>query len=290
MNRSTRNIFRAMLRRNEPLTNEEINQYAPSAFASEPWFENSAKYVFLPTSNVIEAMREAGFLPYSAQQSNSRIPGKRFFTKHMLRFRVAGQNPTQLGDSVLETILVNGHDRSTRWKLFLGAFRFACLNGLFVAESLVESVSIMHTGNALESVVSATRALIAKAPIVAETINLWKSIDLNPAEARFLAEGAHALRFDGDSNAPDVDRLLAPRRSEDSRTDLWSTFNRVQENVIQGGLRVNTPSRIDETTGRFVASRRTRTRPVDSIDANSKLNQQLWALAEKMASLKGGKL
>jgi len=39
-------------------------------------------------------------------------------------------------------------------------------------------------------------------------------------------------------------QLLAPRRYADEGKDLWHTFNRVQENVIAGGLSAISATRL----------------------------------------------
>ncbi|MGG6549144.1 UNVERIFIED_CONTAM: DUF945 domain-containing protein, partial [Prevotella sp. 15_C9] len=70
-------------------------------------------------------------------------------------------------------------------------------------------------------------------------------------------------------------QLLRPRRFDDRESDLWSTFNRVQENLVKGGL-----------DGRTANGRRQRTRPVQGIDQNVRLNRALWLLAEGMRELK----
>ncbi len=69
--------------------------------------------------------------------------------------------------------------------------------------------------------------------------------------------------------------MLVPRRWDDRKSDLWSIFNRVQENLVKGGL-----------TGRTANGRRQRTRPVQGIDQNLRLNRALWMLAEGMRQLK----
>ena len=77
-------------------------------------------------------------------------------------------------------------------------------------------------------------------------------------------------------------QLLTARRAEDSdRTNLWTNFNVIQENVIRGGLR---GVRIDTETNR---RRRMTTRGVNGIDQDVKLNRALWTLANRMAELKG---
>ena len=261
---------------NRPLSNEELNQIVPSAFASQPWHAQSSRYAFVPTSAVIDGMRNAGFLPYNAIQSRSRIPGKSEFTKHLIRFRPAVNHLTQVGDTAVETVLTNSHDGTSMYELALGAFRLACLNGMMVSEGVSEIVKIRHTGNIIDNVIEATQNILLQAPKVSEAIQLWKTIDLKPSEARILAEEAHTLRFEDGAVAPDVDKLLQARRREDNATDLWTTFNRIQENTVTGGLRT------------YTNGRRNRTRAVTGIAENSKLNRALWSLAAKMAEIKVG--
>src|SRR6266481_2780995 len=113
----------------------------------KPWYAQSERYAFVPTSNIIEGMRSAGFLPYNAMQSRSRISDKQFFTKHILRFRPQDVSLAQVGDTTVEAVLINSHDGTSAYELSLGAFRLACLNGMMVAEGITEIVKIRHTGS-----------------------------------------------------------------------------------------------------------------------------------------------
>ena len=100
-------------------------------------------------------------------------------------------------------------------------------------------------------------------------------------ERYILAESAAELRWgrddQGDLAMPihSVQHLLTPHRSADARSDLWSTFNVVQENLVKGGL-----------TGRAANGRQQRTRPVQGIDQNVRLNRALWLLADGLRQLK----
>lgn len=271
-------------RNGEPLTDDQIQRYAPSAFAGQAHDSRSDRYAFIPTVEVISALRSAGFMPVFASQSSSRVPGKELFTKHVIRFRSINQNLTQVGDTAVEMAMTNSHDGTSLYEFFLGAFRLTCLNGMCVSEGMVESVKIRHTGNILDQVIEGTRSLIQFAPTVVDAIKLWKSIQLSPAEQAFLAEGALALRFDSEAPVP-ADRLLTPQRYGDSASDLWTVFNRVQENAVRGGLRYQAEKR-DPVTNEYQGSRRARTREVKGLDQNHRLNRELWALAQKMAELK----
>lgn len=268
-----------MTSRNEPLSNEQIQKLAPSAFAGQPWSGMSSKYAFVPTSNIIDGMRNAGFVPVSASQSVARISDKQNFTKHMIRFRSVNTQLTKVGDSILENILVNAHDGSSAYVNMLGVLRLKCLNGLVVSDGFIASVHIRHVGNIVDDVINSTLDLIDQAPKLSEMISRWSQILLSRPEQLALAAAAKELRYDADSNmynAVEPELLLSPRRYDDNGTDLWATFNRIQENTVRGGLRANR-----------VNGRRTRIREVKGIDENVKLNKALWTLAEKMAELKG---
>lgn len=65
------------------------------------------------------------------------------------------------------------------------------------------------------------------------------------------------------------------RRGADRKTDLWTTANVVQENVIKGGV-----GGISATTGR-----RMKTRAINSVGEDVRLNRALWSLTERMAEL-----
>lgn len=279
-----RNRFTNRNRNSEPLNDEQIQHRAPSAFAGQAYEKQSDRYTFLPTIDVINGMREAGFAPVDAMQSRSRIAGKAEFTKHMLRFRAQDQGMTIVGDSAIEAVLVNSHDGTSSYRLSMGVFRLVCSNGLVVADSLVGSLAVRHVGNITQSVIDATREMLSNAPLVIETINAWRQIQLVRSEQLALAEAAHSLRFADNARmgaAVPVEKLLETRRYNDNGNDLYSTFNRIQENTVRGGVRG-----LDRGADGTQAVRRIRTREVTGIDQNVTLNKALWTLGERMAELK----
>lgn len=267
--------------KNQPLTLEQIEVLAPSAFAIAPHVSRSERYVYIPTSKVITAMMSAGFMPFSAAQSKSRILGKAEFTKHMIRFRHTQHTAMQeLGDTIPEVVLINSHDGTSQYKLIAGMIRLACLNGMVVADGTVESISVMHKGNIIDAVIDGSEQIIHNTQRALTAAKDWSKLQLTDGEQKVYAEAAHSIRFadaDGKADTPiTAEQLLRTRRYADNGNDLWHTFNRVQENVIKGGLRGR-----DAETGR-----RETTRRVKSIDGDVKLNRALWQLTEKMAELK----
>lgn len=266
------------------LNNEQIAATAPSVFATEAHSSRSDRYAFVPTSTVLTAMRREGFEVTMASQSKTRVAGKQNFTKHMLRMRHSSALlGRQVGDVVPEIVLINSHDGASTYNLLAGLFRLVCANGAVVADSLIQSVHIRHTGDVVAEVLAASMKVLEQTGKAVEVSQSWRSLMLSQDERMALAEAAHYVRFadsNGEIETPvEPRKLLIARRNEDKGSDLWSTWNVVQENAMRGGLKGH---RIDDR-GR---SRRVTTRGVKGIDQDVRLNTALWTLGEKMAELK----
>jgi hypothetical protein len=273
-----------------PLSDEDMQRLAPSVFASAPHESRSARYTYIPTLQLIAGMREAGFFPVSVMQSRCRIPGKQPFTKHMVRFarELASPDSVELDDTIPQVCLKNSHDGSSAYELGLGLFRPICKNGLMVSTGSFEEVKVPHKGNVMRDVIEGAFTVIQSADKVLQHATSWKHLQLTGPEQHALAHSALMLRFDGSEEQPPKvteQQILAPRRDSDRGSDLWATFNRLQENVIRGGQRYIQPGHRTEE-GRYIRSRRMQTRPVGGIDQSTTLNRALWALAERMAELK----
>jgi hypothetical protein len=64
-----------------------------------------------------------------------------------------------------------------------------------------------------------------------------RAITLDEGESEVFARAALALKYDDNKPAPITEsQILMPRRFDDRRPDLWSVFNRTQENLTKGGL------------------------------------------------------
>lgn len=261
----------------QALTNDQLHRQAPSVFAESKHEGCSDKYKFIPTITVVDQLRNEGWMPVWASESRVRDKSKEGFQKHMLRFRKEDKS-LAVGDSVIETVLVNSHDRSCAYQLHAGVFRLVCANGMVVADATFGKVSTKHVGFDPREVIEASYKVIEDAPQIADSINGMREIQLAQPEQLVLAESALSLKYEDLKDAPiEARQLLSARRWDDKSDDLWTTFNRIQENMIRGGLR-----------GRTANNRRTSTREVKSIDQNVKLNKAMWHLAEGMKNLKIG--
>ena len=259
-----------------PLTNDQIFRVAPSIFAQEAHDSRSDRYAYIPTSEVLQGLRNEGLMPFFAAQATSRIEGKTAFTKHMIRLRHV--NDINKQDGANEVILVNSHDGSSAYQLLAGYLRFVCQNGM-VAGDIVENHKVRHTGSVQNDVIDVAYKVLDDLKMVDESREGMMATTLNSAEQNILAKAALGLRFgyteNGELASPVAEwKALSPNRTADQGNDLWRTFNRVQENLIKGGMR-----------GRTQNNRRTTTREVQSVDGLVGLNRAMWTLAEEMKRL-----
>ncbi len=257
------------------LTDAEIQGMAPSIFAPEPITGVSKQYTFLPTSRIVEAMRMAGWAAMKVEEQQVRLESHRGFQTHVVRFQ-RRSTVAQVGEFATEIALVNSHDRSSTYQLHGGLFRFVCSNGLLVSDSVLERVSIRHSRNSLELVIAASLRMSEALGRVAENVAAFRSRILSPAEMDRFAEAAVRMRWPvADAIPIGSEVALAPRRAEDVGTDLWNVLNRVQENVLRGGLR-------DVHRRNHHGKLFRRTTSLRSIDESIRINRSLWELAENV--------
>jgi len=274
-----------VMRGEQPLSEDQMRTAAPSIFADGKHASRSERYTYIPTIEVLRGLRKEGFEPFMVAQGGSRVEGKAEFTKHMIRMRHhrdrSGQVQTR--PEANEIILINSHDGASSYQMLAGMFRFVCCNGLVVGE-VVEDIRIPHKGNIEGEVIEGAFRVLDEFEAVEEHTEAMKVLQLQPPEEIAFATAALALRFgeraveEGGGHRPapvTAEQLIEARRPEDLGHSLWTTFQRVQENVIRGGQH-----------GRSAQGRRLQTRPVGSIDRGVSLNRALWMLAEEMRKLK----
>ena len=264
-----------MLRSDSPLSDDQIRRVAPSIFADGKHESRSERYTYIPTIDVLRGLRNEGFQPFMVCQTRVRDQDKREFTKHLIRMRPASEIT---GEDVNEVILLNSHDGSSGFQLLGGVYRFVCQNGMVAGETIGE-VRVPHRGNIVQNVINGAFDVLDGFDLIREQKDGMKAVTLDRDEQYAFARSALALRYDPtgtEAPAPVTEsQLLAPRRFEDRRDDLWTVFQRTQENLTKGGLH-----------GRSRSGRSMSTRPITGIDQNVKLNRALWMLADAMRQMK----
>lgn len=267
------------------LSEDELFNLAPSIFATEAHESRSDRFAPIATIDVLRALSREGFVPVGAKQCTTRDADRQAFTKHLIRLRHADwqihRERYQVGDTVCEILLKNANDGTCQYDLMAGLFRIRCLNSLVAQTGEVESVKVRHSGDVEQKVVEGTYRVLETATKALEAPDKWSQLMLPPPTMEAFAEGARVIRF-GDAKG-NVDtpitakHLICARRPEDMRSDLWHTFNRVQENCMKGVTAIR-DRRPGELRGRQVS-----TRQIKGIDQDLRLNKALWLLAEATA-------
>lgn len=246
----------------------------PTLQAEHAWSGVSSKYAFLSTAKVLDALSAEGIRPYSVKTSRTTLDEKRGYTKHMLRLRPEQAGPSIVGGVHPEIVLTNSHDRGSSFIIELGLFRLVCSNGMVVSSGVFDSYRVRHVGTDLNQVMQAVHSIIGQFPQVEDSVRRMQGVQLTDSQRENMAQLAMGLRWDADKVPFESARLLTTRRTADQGTDLWTTYNVIQENLLRG-------QRIGYIARRAGARA---TRAVGSIDMDLKLNRGLWSLAEQYAT------
>lgn len=169
-----------------------------------------------------------------------------------------------------EIILLNSHDGTSSYQMLPGLFRAVCQNGLVCGESFGE-VRVPHKGDVVSQVIEGAYEVLGIFDRVKEKRDAMQSLLLPPPAQQALAKAALTYRFGEDHQPVTESQILSPRRWQDESNDLWTTYQRIQENLIKGGL-----------SGRNAKGGRSHTRAVRGIDGDVKLNRALWVMAEAL--------
>ncbi|HEX4050680.1 MAG TPA: DUF932 domain-containing protein [Steroidobacteraceae bacterium] len=252
------------------LSLEAVRQQAPAVFAPSADERRSLKYTFIPTAQILAGLGQAGFVPVEARQTATRSASP-LHARHVVRLRRRFET-VQLRDSIPEIVFLNSHDGSSAYQLRVGLFRVVCTNGLIVSRGAFPTFSVAHRGNVVEDVVAHALGISERFDALATQVECMERRRLAEDEQIRFAEQALALRFPDRALAGlAASQLLNCRRVEDAGDDLFSILNRVQENLLRGGLNRRSGS------GRLVQMRR-----ITSIRQDMRINSALWEAAAQM--------
>ncbi len=123
----------------------------------------------------------------------------------------------------------------------------------------------------MEKVIEGAYEVLSVFDQVEEKRDAMQWLMLPPPAQQALAKAALTYRFGEEHQPVTESQLLAPRRWQDESDDLWTTYQRIQENLIKGGL-----------NGRAAKGGRTHTRAIKGIDGDVRLTCALWVMAENM--------
>jgi len=235
------------LNSNKFLSKKQINDVAPSVFTNHPSSDVTEKYTFIPTEKVIDDMEMLGWKPVDAKEVKARKKETIGYQKHLIVFRnddvvINGED----GDTVFPQILLtNSHDGKNSFQFTAGLFRMICENGLVIADTEFEDIKMRHMGYTFEDLQVLIKDMVEKLPLTVSAMNNMKNTQLEEDKILDLAKELLDIRIEGTQNTYPVEAIKEvanSQRKEDNNDDLWTVFNRIQENIIEGNFEYKTPS------------------------------------------------
>jgi hypothetical protein len=245
------------------MTIQELQSVAPSVFTTEKSPKLSDRYMMVPTIDVVNKFIDAGWEISKANQVGSGP-----FGRHSVRMR--NSVLPKVGDSLVEAIITNSHNGTSKLEIGAGLFRLVCSNGLVISQQELISLNQRHMKISMDEVEMITETFIKSTPVIERSVNRMSEIKMDTDKQVDFATKAMGIRWKNteDISTMTIDSILNPIRRDDMDPTLWNTFNVVQEKLIRGG---------------FVKQQSNKSRqvkPITSLTMDTMINQKLWELAE----------
>ena len=201
------------------------------------------KEFYIPTLDVIEKLQDEGWQISGVNEQRGK---NRKITNNYVQLQhpdFAIKNSKGKDEALASLTITNSCNGAQPMKLDLGVYRQVCSNGLIAFE--------FDFNNLDRFIANVSR----KTSTVLNKFGQLKNTNLSASDMRRLANEAASLRY---SNLEDFDieDLLVVNRIEDEGNNLWTVFNRIQENL---------------------------TADVSNLNEDIRLNKQLFALANQYA-------
>ena len=213
------------------------------------------KEFYIPTLDVITKLQDEGWKISGVAEQRGK---NRKITSNYVQLQhpdFAVQNSKGKNEAFTSITLSNSCNGSRPLQMSLGMFRQVCTNGLVRFDQHAETEKIKHIEVNARDLDRFVVSMNGKADKLLTEVNEMKHKGLSIEDMRKLAREAASLRYTN-LDEINIDDLFAVNRVEDESNDLWTVFNRIQENL---------------------------THDVKNINEDIRLNQQLFSLVENFA-------
>ena len=249
----------------------------------------SNRYGLVSSLGAINVLADYGYRPVKAIQRPSRKEGQQHYAAHMLSF-AHDRDLESDSETRPEVIIYNSHDGKSALKIFAGAYRFICSNGIIAGDGF--QASMRHSNKTAQGFESLLADQAKALPEMMHKINTMKQTKIDNEQAVDFAYNAATLRWEYEDQSKRTGRgsfaynatvsdMLRPERYEDKGQDIWTMFNIAQEKLIRGGARIL--SHTETTTRRGYPTIR-KARAIQSLPETVRINRKLWDLAELVAA------
>ena len=203
----------------------------------EVYGDVSSKYINTSTEDIItELNKYMPVKPVGFSASRVRKLDKENKQKHVIMLEP--EDSAMPDGTNLRLVLFNSLDRSTSIRIYLGAYRNACDNNMVMGEDIMKPIRIKHTFQGWKDTIARVADEYQSAKYRSQqTIEQMMNTYLSYGQQGMLAEQiADILNSDITGHIIDPLQLNVAHRIEDVGKDAWHTYQRIQYNVMNGGI------------------------------------------------------
>ena len=243
-------------------------QLVPAALTESAHPSTGKRYQFFSTQEIVNRLEDRGFTVAHSSQSGVRKDTYHGYQRHQVFLDFPKEDGLALPSQRIQLRLVNSHCGTAALRLYLAVFVQVCSNGLIAPRDHHDLFKLRHVRNRFDSEFVHDKALLEAAKTL-DQIDHMENRELTLDEQMRFAHYAIGLRWPDDSQ-PDFDprALLVARFPSQDQPDLWSTLNRVQDNILNGFTYYSPRHKKDR-----------RVRRLTSIPRDLNINQRLWQFA-----------
>jgi len=210
---------------------------------------------YIPTLDVITKLQHEGWQlkGVDEQRGKNRKISSNYVQMQHPDFAV--KNSKGKDEAYTSITISNSCNGNKPLQMSLGMFRQVCTNGLVMFDQHAEAENIKHIEINYRNLDRFITSVTNKTGKLLTEVSEMKHKGLSIEDMRKLAREAASLRYN-DLEDINIDDLLTVNRVEDESNDLWTVFNRIQENL---------------------------THDVSNMSEDIRLNKQLFSLANQYA-------
>jgi hypothetical protein len=190
------------------------------------------KEFYIPTINVIQKLQNEGWLINGVDEKRDKKTRK--ISNNYVQMThpdLAIKNSKGKDEAYSSITIQNSCSGNQPLQMSVGAYRMVCSNGLVRFDEHAKSEKIEHTEINYKNLDCFIFNLNDKAKNIINQLNIWKQQNLTSEQIHKLAYNAAKLRFNEDDEKFNPIDLLHVNRVEDEGEDVWTIFNRIQENL-----------------------------------------------------------
>lgn len=242
----------------------------------------SDRYINISTDDVLnEITSYTGSEPIITGFNKVNVRKKEKLHKQRHAIICEMPNSEMIDGTKMNLVIYNSHDRTSSLKIYLGVYRMVCSNQMILGDNIAEPLSIRHTQEnwrySIQGLMDEYQKTQEK---VQYTIQSMMDKYVSYGDIGTLCERVTNEIVDPQITGSILDPLEYnhAHRKEDTGKTLWNLTNRIQYNLLQGGVsRLVPKSDPDEPEKLFEVI--SNTHKISDVQKQIKVNQTFMNMA-----------